>query len=91
MKTCLVDLPSVDREDDGGMLIAHHAIFGLKEEMKENEIICPSSRLITESCAFPSSSKLLDGPYVLNLHLSPFSNTDAVPSRPFLHKIFNMK
>ena len=73
----LVDLPSVDRESDGGLLAFHHAFW----EVPEN----PSfERTITELIFV--DDELLDGVYLLNLQVAPFEN-DAAPSRPVLYKI----
>lgn len=73
----LVDLPSVDREEDGGALLAHHAFWQYPENTSQ-------SRTITEFVYISSSVE--DGAYLLNLTFAPFEN-DASPSRPVLYKI----
>lgn len=70
----LIDLPSVDRERDGGLLRAHHLFFGVPEHPR-------GSATITELIYVPDT--LLDGLYLLNLQTAPFEN-DATPSRPVL-------
>ena len=54
--TCLVDLPSVDREVDGGRLEAHHAFWGLPDNPRHH---CT----ITELVYVPSNAP--DGMYLL--------------------------
>jgi len=72
----LIDLPSVDKEEDGGVLAFHHAFF----EVPEN----PNQKTITEFVFVPDNIK--DGLYLLNLQVAPFEN-DASPSRPVLYAI----
>ena len=70
----LVDLPSVDREEDGGALAAHHLFWNVPAEPN-------FQRTITELVYVPS--EISDGNYMLNLQVSNFAN-DAAPSRPML-------
>ena len=70
----LVDLPSVDREVDGGRLEAHHAFWGLPNDPRPG---CT----ITELVYVPQNAP--DGAYLLHLGVAPFVN-DASPSRPVL-------
>uniref|UniRef100_A0A7S2TJD1 Uncharacterized protein n=1 Tax=Lotharella oceanica TaxID=641309 RepID=A0A7S2TJD1_9EUKA len=56
MRTLLVDVPSVDREDDGGSLIVHRAIFQLPCQATS---IARKCRLVTETCCFPDPSEVL--------------------------------
>ncbi|WP_222983104.1 cyclase family protein [Flagellimonas meishanensis] len=73
----LVDLPSVDKEKDGGALLAHKAFWNVNGK--------PRTRAtITEFIFVPDSVK--DGTYFLNLQVAPFEN-DASPSRPVLYRI----
>jgi kynurenine formamidase len=76
----LVELPSLDREDDGGFLGAHRAFFGLTPTQKtwSGEA---QHHTVTELCRFVSDVK--DGDYALSLQLAPL-HSDAVPSRPLL-------
>lgn len=68
----LLDLPSVDKEVDGGQLRAHNAFFG--------GVTAPRrAATISELLCVPAS--LQSGPGLLALQVSPFVN-DAAPSRP---------
>jgi hypothetical protein len=88
----ICDLPSVDRENDEGKLIAHHIFlddFSHKSNNKDsNNLTQPNSpsipRTVTELAWFPSESKLSDGPYLLDLQISPLKQ-DAAPSRPVIY------
>jgi kynurenine formamidase len=71
----LTDLPSVDRESDEGLLLAHRAWWGNTP---------PYDRTITEMVYVPNEVE--DGQYLLNLMLAPFQN-DAAPSYPVLYRI----
>jgi len=70
----LIDLPSVDREEDGGALVAHHLFWNVPS--KPN-----FQKTITELIYVPN--EIADGTYLLNLQVSNFAN-DAAPSRPML-------
>lgn len=80
VKHLLLDLPSVDREDDNGELAFHHAFW----EVPRNPNF---ERTITELIYVDNSIE--DGRYVLSLQVAPFEN-DAAPSRPVLYKILDM-
>ena len=75
----LIDLPSVDKEKDGGALLAHKAFWNFDGKRRMHAFI-------TEFIFVPNTIK--DGTYLLNLQLAPFEN-DASPSRPVLYKITN--
>jgi len=77
IKHLLVDLPSVDKESDGGVLAFHHAFW----EVPSNPNF---ERTITELIFVDDSIK--DGEYILNFQVAPFEN-DASPSRPVLYKM----
>ena len=70
----LIDLPSVDREEDGGALEAHHLFWNVPAEPN-------FQKTITELIYVPN--EIADGTYLLNLQVSNFDN-DAAPSRPML-------
>lgn len=79
----LIDLPSVDREQDEGQLLAHKAFWNVKDTRNLNE----DARLeatITEMIYVPNEIK--DGMYFLNIQLASFVN-DASPSKPVLYQI----
>ena len=71
----LVDLPSVDREEDGGKLLAHKAFWGIPNRLR-------NSATITELIYVPAEVK--DGVYLLNLQVAAFE-LDAAPSKPILY------
>mgnify|MGYP006276551747 CR=1 FL=1 len=80
----LVDLPSVDRMDDGGALLAHRAFWGLPVGDKQLRHASRPHATITELIYVPDS--LLDGLYLLNLQIAPFL-ADAAPSRPLVYPV----
>lgn len=83
IKHLLIDLPSVDKEQDDGKLLAHKAFWNVKNVTKLND----DARLdctITEMVFVDNS--VLDGDYLLNLQIASFEN-DASPSKPILYKI----
>lgn len=79
----LVDLPSLDREDDGGLLGAHRAFFDVGARAKSLDAPAPR-RTITEMIAVDAAIE--DGAYALALQLAPIV-ADAVPSRPLLYPL----
>ena len=79
----LIDLPSVDREEDGGKLVAHKAFWNVKNI----DVLNDDARLnctITEMIFVEDT--IQDGSYMLNLQIASFEN-DAAPSKPILYKI----
>ena len=77
VKHLLLDLPSVDREEDGGVLAAHHAFWDYPNTID-------LERTITELLFAPPSVR--DGEYLLELQLPHLMN-DAAPSRPVLYAL----
>lgn len=77
IKHLLIDLPSVDKEKDDGLLLSHNAFWNTKGEIRLDATI-------TEFVYVPNSVK--DGSYFLNLMIAPFEN-DATPSKPVLYAI----
>lgn len=75
VKHLLIDLPSVDKEKDGGKLLAHKAFWNYPENPRYD---CT----ITELIYVPNDVE--DGAYLLNLLIAPFEN-DASPSKPILY------
>ncbi|MEY2922497.1 MAG: Kynurenine formamidase [Bacteroidota bacterium] len=79
----LIDLPSVDREEDEGKLLAHKAFWNVKNVTNLNA----DARLnctITELIYIDDSVR--DGSYFLNLQIASFEN-DASPSKPILYSL----
>ncbi|MFT4780431.1 MAG: arylformamidase [Psychroserpens sp.] len=77
IKHLLIDLPSVDKEEDGGELRAHKAFWDFDGKLRKDATI-------TEFIYVPNNVD--DGEYFLNLQIAPFEN-DATPSKPILYKI----
>ena len=78
----LVDLPSLDREDDGGLLAAHRAFFDLPIGVGAGDVdVEPLPRTVTELIAVDDD--VAAGLYALFLQVAPIL-ADAVPSRPLL-------
>lgn len=74
----LIDLPSVDREDDGGKLLAHHAFWEHPSNTRMNATI-------TELIFVPETVR--DDVYLLNLQIASIES-DASPSKPVLYEMF---
>jgi kynurenine formamidase len=73
----LLDLPSVDREEDGGALLAHHAFWQYPQATRRGATI-------TELIFVPDAVK--DGLYLLNLQVTSLV-LDASPSKPILYPL----
>jgi len=73
----LTDLPSVDREEDGGALSAHRAFWQYPEQVRKEATI-------TELVYVPS--EIPDGEYLLNLLICSLE-MDASPSKPVLYAL----
>lgn len=73
----LIDMPSVDREVDNGVLAAHHAFWQYPHNTQLH-------RTITELIYVPNT--VFDGTYLLNLQIAAFEN-DASPSKPVLYEV----
>ena len=78
VKHLLLDLPSIDKEEDNGKLLSHHAFWNYPESTRTD---CTISELIY----VPDIIK--DGNYLLNLQIASFDN-DASPSKPVLYLVF---
>jgi arylformamidase len=74
----LLDLPSVDREDDDGVLAAHRTFWQYPYDTRKNATI-------TELCYLPAH--LMDGLYLLNLQITSIL-LDASPSKPVLYPLY---
>ncbi len=73
----LVDLPSVDREQDDGKLLAHRAFWQYPDAVREEATI-------TELVYVPN--EVTDGLYLLNIQIASFE-LDASPSKPVLYEL----
>lgn len=70
----MIDLPSVDREEDAGALVAHHCFWQWPDDPR-------SDCTITELIYVPDTTP--DGTYAVMFNVAPFHG-DAAPSRPVL-------
>ena len=77
VKHLLIDLPSVDKENDQGKLLAHKAFWDYHGDQRMDATI-------TEFVYIKNNVK--DGTYLLNLQIASFEN-DASPSKPVLYKL----
>ncbi len=87
IKHLLIDLPSVDREEDAGKLVAHKAFWNVKDVNNLNadaRLDCTITEMIFVD------DKVKDGSYILNLQIASFEN-DASPSKPILYSILNVE
>lgn len=73
----IVDLPSVDKEVDGGKLAAHKAFWGVPNKVRDGATITELAYI---------DNNVADGVYLLNLQTLNIE-ADASPSRPVLFKI----
>ncbi|SEP75571.1 cyclase family protein [Flavobacterium urocaniciphilum] len=83
IKHLLIDLPSVDRENDEGKLLSHKAFWNVKNVNNVNEdarFDCTITELIFVT------DTISDGSYLLNLQIVSFEN-DASPSKPVLYSL----
>lgn len=77
VKHLLIDLPSVDREEDGGELKSHNAFWNTNDEIE-------SKKTITEMIFVDNDIE--DGLYLLNLQTISV-DIDACPSKPVLYQL----
>ncbi|MCC9135764.1 cyclase family protein [Pontibacter silvestris] len=73
----LLDLPSVDREQDDGKLLAHHAFWQYPHNTRRNATI-------TELIYVPDAIE--DGLYLLNIQIASLE-LDVSPSKPVLYRL----
>ncbi|GAB2690716.1 arylformamidase [Hymenobacter frigidus] len=73
----LLDLPSVDREEDAGQLLAHHAFWRYPVQPR-------FGATITELIFVPN--EVADGLYLLNIQITSLE-LDASPSKPVLYQL----
>lgn len=73
----LTDLPSVDKEIDGGKLLAHNAFWNTAGKVRKDATI---TELIYVS------NEIADGYYLVNLQIISLE-MDASPGKPVLYKL----
>lgn len=74
----LLDLPSVDREEDGGQLLGHRAFWQYPQTTRVHATI-------TEMIYVPN--EVLDGLYLLDLQTTAL-DLDASPSKPVIFELY---
>lgn len=79
----LVDVPSLDRADDGGALQCHRVFFGMPDKGSEGSVGRPHAT-VTELTYIDDA--IVDGAYALSLQIAPFV-ADAAPSRPLIYPV----
>lgn len=75
----LLDLPSVDREEDGGLVLGHHIFWQYPSD--NVRVQCTITELVFVEDA------IQDGYYLLNLQTASF-DLDVSPSKPVLFALF---
>ena len=80
----LLDVPSMDRLDDGGRLTAHRLFWGLPPGSTDAAAAARPRATVTE-LMFADDS-VPDGRYLLDLQVPSFA-ADAAPSRPILYPV----
>ena len=83
----LVDIPSIDRMYDQGMLTNHHLFWNVGEGTHDLTSSTHRHKTITEMIFVPDS--VADGEYMLNIQIPAFA-MDAAPSRPMLYPLIEM-
>jgi kynurenine formamidase len=84
IEALVLDLPSADRAQDGGLLTAHRVFFGLPPGSRRAEQAARPGACITELAWI--GPEVADGYYLLDLQIPPFL-ADAAPSRPLLYAV----
>jgi arylformamidase len=79
VKHLLIDIPSVDKEDDGGQLSAHHIFWQYPQNIRLDATITELVYVKNE---------IIDGSYMINIQIASFEN-DVSPSKPVLYKTKN--
>lgn len=80
----LLDVPSLDRLDDGGLLTAHRVFWGLPPGSTDVTAAERPQATVTELIF--AADAIADGRYLLDLQLAAFA-ADAAPSRPILYPV----
>ena len=76
----LIDLPSVDKEQDGGKVLAHRAFWQYPDTVKAGRLDCTITELIFVD------NTIKDGYFLLNLCITSLV-LDASPSKPILYEL----
>lgn len=85
VKHLLLDLPSVDKEWDNGVLASHREFWNLPARYQEIE-----HDKVRKDCTITElifiADEIADGNYLLNLQIAGFES-DASPSKPVIYKL----
>lgn len=81
IKHFLLDLPSVDREEDGAKFLAHKEFWGYPDDID-------FAKTITEMIYVDNDIK--DGLYLLNIQIGSYQ-LDASPSKPVIYKLLEIE
>lgn len=73
----IVDLPSVDKEIDGGELLVHRSFFGFPNSIRKQSTITELAFI---------DSNIIDDLYIIQFNIINI-NLDASPSMPLLYKL----
>lgn len=84
----LVDLPSLDRTFDEGVMAAHHIFWDVPARGHNVDASQPSPRSVTEMIFVPDD--IPDGRWLLDIQIAAFVS-DAAPSRPVLFPITRVR
>jgi len=76
----LIDLPSVDREQDEGKVLAHYAFWQYPDTIAKGRKNCTITELIFVD------NTIKDGYFLLNLLIASFE-LDASPSKPIIYEL----
>ena len=80
----LIESPSIDRTEDGGLLTNHHLFWNVPAKTHSLTPESWTHKTITESITI--DEELADEMYLLNLQV-PRLCSDAAPSNPILHRL----
>jgi len=83
----LVDIPSIDRLHDEGLMTCHHLFWQVNESAHQASPNSLINKTITEMVFV--SEQIDDGFYFINLQIPAFVN-DAAPSRPVLYQALEL-
>lgn len=77
----VVDLPSIDRLHDEGVMTCHHLFWQVAQGSRQINNASLTNKTITEMAFI--DNKIVDGFYFINIQTPAFHN-DAAPSRPVI-------
>ena len=80
----LVDLPSIDKMQDDGLLTNHHAYWRVPAGTHKLTPAAAVNKTVTEMIF--AEDAIQDGVYLLNLQAPAFAS-DAAPSRPVIFEL----